>query len=187
MIIVISTCVEVTQTQFFERNLNYELSDGTTLTVVAKRFRCVEVFLVTQSSNRLEHKSISEFDLRAFRRKHPCCCRQALQMRGSVAHDKELKSIAEFDLRAFRRKHPCCCRQALPMRGSVAHDKELKSIAEFDLRAFRRKHPHCCRQTPPMRGSVVHDTEHKSTADGLFITACAGRFHADVVSQPPSR
>ena len=152
MIIVISTCVEVTQTQFFERNLNYELSDGTTLTVVAKRFRCVEVFLMTRSSNRLEHKSISE-----------------------------------FDFRAFRRKHPCCCRQALPMRGSVAHDKELKSIAEFDLRAFRRKHPHCCRQTPPMRGSVVHDTEHKSTADGLFITACASRFHADVVSQPPSR
>ena len=187
MIIVISTCVEVTQTQFFERNLNYELSDGTTLTVVAKRFRCVEVFLMTQSSNRsrnltyeLPDGNILTVVVKRFR------CEEVFLMTQS-SNRLEHKSISEFDLRAFRRKHPCCCRQALPMRGSVAHDKELKSIAEFDRRAFRRKHAHCCRQTPPMRGSVVHDTEHKSSADGLFITACASRFHADVVSQPPSR
>ena len=95
MFIVISTCVEVTQTQFFERNLNYDLTDGTTLTVVAKRFRCVEVFLMTQRSNEVRNLTYELPDGNIL----TCRC-QTLPMRGSFPHDTELKPIAEFDLRA---------------------------------------------------------------------------------------
>ena len=94
MIIVFSTCVEVTPTQFFERNLNYELSDVTTLTVVAKRFRCVEVFLMTQRSNEVRHLTYELLDGNIL-----TCRRQTLPIRRSVPHDTELKSVgAQIDI-----------------------------------------------------------------------------------------